>query len=74
MGFVQAKVLEWVAISLSRDLTIPGIEPTSPALYADTLPSEPAGKLVCEINEIVQLLECSLALPFFGIGMKTDLF
>ena len=30
--------------------------------------------LACEIREIVQLFEHSLALPFFGIGMKTDLF
>ena len=29
--------------------------------------------LVCEINAIVQQFEHSLALPFFGIGMKTDL-
>ena len=30
--------------------------------------------LVCEMSEIVWQLEHSLALPFFGIGMKTDLF
>ena len=30
--------------------------------------------LVCEMSAIVQHLEHSLALPFFGIGMKTDLF
>ena len=30
--------------------------------------------LVCEMSAIVQLFEHSLALPFFGIGMKTDLF
>ena len=29
---------------------------------------------VCEIDTIVQWFEHSLALPFFGIGMKTDLF
>ena len=28
-----------------RDLPNPGIEPRSPALQADTLPSEPPGKL-----------------------------
>ena len=28
----------------------------------------------CEISTIVQKFEHSLALPFFGIGMKTDLF
>ena len=30
--------------------------------------------LVCEMSAIVQLFEHSVALPFFGIGMKTDLF
>ena len=30
--------------------------------------------LVCEMSAIVQQFEHCLALPFFGIGMKTDLF
>ena len=30
--------------------------------------------LVCEMSAIVQLFGYSLALPLFGIGMKTDLF
>ena len=30
--------------------------------------------LVCEMTAIVWLFEHSLALPFFGIGMKADLF
>ena len=30
--------------------------------------------LTCEMSEIVQWIEHSLALPFFGIGMKSDLF
>ena len=30
--------------------------------------------LVCEMSAIVRYFERSLALPFFGIGMKTDLF
>ena len=30
--------------------------------------------LACELSAIVQKFEHSLALPFFGIGMKTDLF
>ena len=36
----QATVLEWVAISFSRDLPNPGIEPRFPSLQADALPSE----------------------------------
>ena len=30
--------------------------------------------LACEMSAIVQYFEHSLSLPFFGIGMKTDLF
>ena len=44
-GIFQARVLEWIAISFSRDLPDPGIEPGSPALRADALQSEPPGKL-----------------------------
>ena len=44
-GILQARILEWVTISFSRDLPDPGIEPGSPALQADALPSEPPGKL-----------------------------
>ncbi|CAI9152810.1 unnamed protein product [Rangifer tarandus platyrhynchus] len=39
-GILQARILEWVAISFSRDLPDPGIEPMSPALEVDSLPSE----------------------------------
>ena len=39
-GIHQARILEWVAISLSRDLPNPGIEPRSPALEADSLLTE----------------------------------
>ena len=42
-GFLQARILEWVAIIFSRDLSDPGIEPGSPVLQADSLPSEPSG-------------------------------
>ena len=40
-GILQAGILEWVAISFSRGFSNPGIEPRSPALQADSLPSEP---------------------------------
>ena len=43
-GILQARTLEWVAISFSRDLPDPGIEPGSPALQADSLPAELGGK------------------------------
>ena len=44
-GILQATILEWVAISFFRDLPHPGIEFESPALQADSLLSEPPGKL-----------------------------
>ena len=43
-GILQARTLEWVAISFSRDLPDPGIEPGYPALQADSLPTELGGK------------------------------
>ena len=50
-GILQARTLEWVAIPFSRDLPDPGIEPGSPALQADSLPTEPQGKpLYCLVS------------------------
>ena len=40
-GILQARILERVAISLSRGLPNPGIEPRFPAWQADSLPAEP---------------------------------
>ena len=37
-GILQARILEWIAISSS------GIEPRSPALQADSLPTELQGR------------------------------
>ena len=42
-GILQARVLEWV-IPSSVDLPDPGIKPGSPALQADSLPTELSGK------------------------------
>ena len=38
-GIPQARTLEWVALPSPGDLPDPGIEPGSPALQADALPS-----------------------------------
>ena len=43
-GISQVGILEWVAISFSRDLQESGIEPGSAAMQVDSLPSEPSGK------------------------------
>ena len=43
-GILQGRTLEWVAIPFFRGLPNIGIEPGSPALQADSLPSEPPRK------------------------------
>ena len=47
-GFLQARILEWVAIASPGNLPNPGIEYRSPTLQLDSLPAEPPGKpMVC---------------------------
>ena len=41
---IQARILEWIAVPFSRDLSHPGIEPRSPTLQVDSLLTEPQGK------------------------------
>ena len=41
---LQAWILGWVAFPFSRDLPNPGIEPRSPTLWVESLPTEPQGK------------------------------
>ena len=43
-GILQARILEWIAISFPGLLSDPGIEPSSPVSQADSLPSETVGK------------------------------
>ena len=43
-GIHQSRILEWVVISSSRGFCQPGDWTRSPALQADSLPSEPTGK------------------------------
>ena len=42
-GILQVRILEWAVISFSRGIPNPGIKPGSPALQADSLPTEPPG-------------------------------
>ena len=46
----QARVLEWVAISFSRDRRNPGIEHGSPASQIDSLPAELRGHFVRKVH------------------------
>ena len=43
-GISQEGILKWKAIFFSRESSLPRIEPWSPALPADSLPSETPGK------------------------------
>ena len=46
-GILQQRILEWVAMPSSRDLTNPGIKlvsPAAPAMQVVSLPLEPPGK------------------------------
>ena len=43
-GILQARILEWVAMPFSRGSSWPRDQTWSPALQADSLPSEPPGK------------------------------
>ena len=54
-GILQARVLEWVAVPFSRGSSHPrdpGIEPRSPVLQADSLPSEPPGKPLLKVEPL----------------------
>ena len=53
-GILQARILEWVAISFSRGIfPNPGIEPGSPALQADALTSELPGRVNKDNSQIL---------------------
>ena len=43
-GILQARILEWVAVSFSMGSSRPRIDPMSPAFQAHALTSEPPGK------------------------------
>ena len=43
-GILQARILEWIAISFSRDLPDPGVKPTSPAMADEIFITEPSEK------------------------------
>ena len=57
LGILQARIVDWIAISSSGDLPDPGIKsefPVSPALQADSLPlshqESPIAQLKKKIN------------------------
>ena len=51
-GISQARILEWVAVPFSRDLSKPGIKPRSLTLQADSLLAEPPEKPTYESESV----------------------
>ena len=52
-GIFQARILEWEPFPSPGDFPDPGTEPRSPALQADSLLSEPPGKLIKKWNNSI---------------------
>ena len=50
-GILQARILEWVAISFSGDLLDSGIKPRSLVLQADSLPFELPRKPIFQMGK-----------------------
>ena len=69
-GILQASLLEWVALPSPGNLPDPGIEPGSPALQVDSLPSELPGKpkfylRKCNMYEIDMFVKFSCISSFY---------
>ena len=62
MGFSRQEYWSGVPFPSPGDRPNPGIEPRSPALQEDTLPSEPPRNLYWSLNPI-KLIQCFTALP-----------
>ena len=68
-GILQARILEWVAISFSRGPSQPGDRTRSPALEADALTSEPPGK---PMNYSSDRFLCMVHMPVYTLCMKVS--
>ena len=60
MGFSRQEYWSGLPFLSPGDLPKPGIEPGSPALQADTLPSEPPGKLWTNLDSILKSRDITL--------------
>ena len=86
MGFSRQEYRSGLPFPSPGDLPNPGIKPGSPALQADTLPSEPPGKSIAELRELLIycgyqffiryviykhfLLLCNLSLYFLTVSFE----
>ena len=66
-GILQAGILEWVIFSFFGNLPNPGIEPRSPSLQVDSLPTEPPEKPTYNDQTCLQWSKWSL---FFISGIR----
>ena len=57
VGFSRQEYWSGLPFHSPADLPHSGIEPGSPALQADILPSEPPGKLIYQANPLIMELE-----------------
>ena len=65
-GLLQARILKWVAISFSSGSS----QPSSPALQADSILSEPLGKYYVYIVEYYSVIRKNEIMPFSGTLMN----
>ena len=73
-GISQTRILEWVAISFSRGLPHPGIEPEPPALQADSLPTKPPGKPYVSIDlHTCIYVYINIGFPSDSVGKETTM-
>jgi len=65
VGFPRQEYSSGLSCPPSGDLSNPGIQPRSPALQADSLPSEPPGKSIkCLLSTFIHLLNQLFIQPF----------
>jgi len=80
MGFSRQECWSGLPFPSPGDLPNPGIEPSSPALQADTLTSEPPGKMVwCYLftlftDDLYHILKVSFILCIAEIGINVGSF
>ena len=67
MGILQERILEWVAVLSFRGSSQPMIKPRSPALQADSLPTQPPGKPKLIYVQKQSLQKMSILLRFVSI-------
>ena len=73
-GVVQARILEWVAITCSRDLPDSGIKrasPVAPALQADSSTAGPWGSPTTSIIEMEKIFEENTMNSFIPTNFTT---